>query len=232
MATVSFHPMNFQLTHIFPFRKLVAFFSTFFLVCNSSLSLSQPKEEKNSPVKASEPHPEPLNYTKLTHTINIPTLRAGSHDDKGTSEYYFKVELIALVNTPEERNIPMEKRKKNSVDLGSFGETNIESLAYWTEDGKKGDTKNLTIEGNTIREIAAKTMRLYNIVESDLAIMVEIKLFKKQKKFFFFGDDTALASTVYYPIPPTKFDGQLRANQSLTITDTLGTMVKIDVKYL
>lgn len=198
----------------------------------TNLTITEAKSTNEPIAKEKEAEPEPLNYTKLTHVISIPTLRAGSHDDKGSSEYYFKAELLALVNTPEERNIPLEKRKKNTLELGVFGETQIESLAFWTEDEKKGDTKTLLVEGNTIREMAAKTMRLYHIPESDLAIMVVITLFKKHKKFVFFGDDSSLASTFYYPIPPTKFDGQIRANQTLTITDPHGTMVKINIKYL
>lgn len=193
---------------------------------------AQIKDQPGPSVKSNDAIPEPLNYNKLTHIISIPTLRAGSHDDQGSSQYYFKVELIALVNTSEERNNPMDKRKKHSVDLGIFGDTQIDSLAYWTEDEKKGDTKNLTIEGNTIREVAAKTMRLFKISEEELAIMVEITLFKKQKKFMLFGDDEKLASTNYYPIPPTKFDGQIRMNQNLIIKDEFGTMVKINIKYL
>jgi hypothetical protein len=212
--------------------RITVFFLVFKLTFFSPLALSQAKDQSNISTKTPDSSPEPLNYTKLTHMISIPTFRAGSHDDLGSSQYYFKVELIALVNTSEERNISMDKRKKNSVDLGTFGETQIESLAYWTEDEKKGDTKNLTIDGNTIREVAAKTMRIFKIPEEDLAVMVEITLFKKQKKFLFFGNDDKLASTIYYPIPPTKFDGQLRMNQNLIIKDEYGTMVKINIKYL
>lgn len=190
-------------------------------------------EKKGEPDSANKNQAlqEPLNYASLSHTVSLRTLRAGSHDDSGASEYYFSVELFTLINTAEERNLSQEKRKKMSLVLGQFGETSIESLAFWNEDVKKGDIKSFNIDGNTIRELAAKTLRSFSIQETELTVMIEISMYKKQKKMLLFGDDVKLATTSYFPIPPTKFDAPLRTNQMLTLVDNLGTMVKIAVQY-
>jgi hypothetical protein len=163
--------------------------------------------------------------------VSIRTLRAGSHDDSGSSEYYFNVDLYTLVNTAEERNLTLEKRKKMTLNLGQFGETSIDSLAFWNEDLKKGEIKSFSVDGNIIRELAAKTLRSFSIQESELTAMIEISMYKKQKKMFFFGDNIKLAATNYYPIPPTKFDAPIRTNQTLTLVDAMGTMVKLSIQY-
>lgn len=200
-----------------------------------SLGQGQTKTPSEQKVETQSANPkaavEPLNYATLNHTVSIRTLRAGSHDDSGSSEYYFTVDLYTLVNTAEERNLTLEKRKKMMLNLGQFGETSIDSLAFWNEDLKKGEIKSFSVDGNTIRELAAKTLRSFSIQESDLTAMIEISMYKKQKKMFFFGDNIKLAATSYYPIPPTKFDAPIRTNHTLTLVDTMGTMVKLAIQY-
>lgn len=174
---------------------------------------------------------EPLDYTTMSHALNIDSLRAGSHSETGTNDYDFRVSMYGMLNSAEERNLPFEQRKKIPVELGTFGDTKIDSLAIWKPDEKAKDYKDLKIDGNQIRELAAKTMSEFKVQEDGVAIMVEVKLFIKKKKFFFFGDDQELAKASYYPIPPTKFDTPLRTNQVLTISDDKGTSVKIAVRY-
>ncbi len=175
---------------------------------------------------------EPLDYSTLSHSLSIESLRAGSHDESGTNDYVFKATMFGLLNSSEERNLPFQQRKKVTVELGPFGDTKIESLAIWKPDEKAKDFKELKVDGNAVRELAAKTMGDFKVQEGDVAVMVEVAMFSKHKKlFFFFGDEQQIATASYYPIPTTKYDTPLRTNQLLTITDDKGTNVKIAVRY-
>ena len=174
---------------------------------------------------------EPLDYSTLSHSLSIESLRAGSHDESGTNDYVFKVTMFGLLNSSEERNLAFDQRKKVTVELGPFGDTKIDSLAIWKLDEKAKDFKETRVEGNAIRELAAKTMGEFKVQEGDVAIMVEVAMYAKHKKFLFFGDEALIAKAAYYPIPPTKFDAPLRTNQVLSITDDKGTSVKIAVRY-
>ena len=174
---------------------------------------------------------EPLDYGLLSHVVSIESLRAGSHDPSGHNSYVFKATLYALLNSSEERNLDFSKRKQIAVDLGQFGATTIDSLAFWHADEKVHDVKELKIEGNEIRELAARTMTELKVQEGEVAMMVEVVMLKKNKKFFFFGEDAAIAKASYYPIPQTKFDTPLRTNQTLVISDDKGTNVKLVVRY-
>src|SRR5689334_5809516 len=108
---------------------------------------------------------EPLDYTTITHTLSIDSLRAGSHSETGTNDYDFRVTMYGLLNSSEERNLPFDQRKKIPVELGSFGDTKIDSLAIWKPDEKAKDYKELKIDGNAVRELAAKTMSEFKVLE-------------------------------------------------------------------
>jgi hypothetical protein len=190
-----------------------------------------PTPDGAAPAPGKSAAPEPLDYTTLTATIGIDSLRAGSHDPSGSNDYYFTVKVYALHNTAEERNLPFEKRKTLTVDLGTFGDTKIDALAIWKPDEKLKNFKEQKIDGNTLRELAARAMQEFGAQEPEIAVLVEIAMFERNKRFFFFGEDTAVAKTSFYPIPPTKFDAPLRTNQTLVITDDKGTQVKLTVTY-
>lgn len=181
-----------------------------------------------SPAKADETL---LDYSTFDHTITIESIRAGNHDKSGTNEYVFQAFMFALHNTSEERNLAFEKRQKIEQDLGRFGDTDIEVLSQWQADEKTGDIKTLKIEGNLIRELTAKAMLDFKAKESEVAIMVEITLFEKNKKFFFFGNDQKIGTVSYYAVPPTKFDTPLRADQRLKLSDETSTNIQIFVHY-
>lgn len=174
---------------------------------------------------------DPLDYTTLSHTLAIDMLRAGSHDPSGVNNYFFTVRMFALHNSAEERNLEFDKRKKIEVDKGVFGESKIESLSVWKPDEKLKNFKELKIDGQGIRELMARGMTEFSVPENEVAILIEIEMFLKSKKFFFFGQDTAISKTSFYPIPPTKFDAPIHTNQSLAITDDKGTVVRINVRY-
>lgn len=174
---------------------------------------------------------EPLDYVTLSHTLSIDSLRAGSHDASGSNDYFFTVVAFGLLNSAEERNMAFEARKKLTVELGTFGDTVIDSLAVWKPDEKLKNYKEFKIDGNVVRELAARTMKEFAVQEAEISVMVEVAMHERNKRFIFFGEDVAVAKVAYYPIPATKFDAPIRANQSLAITDNLGTLVKVSVKY-
>ena len=174
---------------------------------------------------------EPLDYALLKHTVSIDQLRAGAHSAKGTNSYTFAVTLVGLLNAAEERNLDFEKRKKVVVDLGTFGDTSIVSLAGWKPDAKVKDFKVLTIDGQAIRELVAQTMTEFKAPESEVLVQVDISMIIKKKKWLLLKADEAVAKVSYAPIPATKFESALRTNQDLLIADEQGTFVKLAVRY-
>jgi hypothetical protein len=185
----------------------------------------------SSPAAVTTALDDSLDYQTLSHTLAIDSLRAGSHDESGTNDYHFTVTMYALLNTSEERNLDFAKRKQVTAPVGTFGATKIDSLAIWRPDEKTKAVKEIRIEGNTIRELTARAMRELNAREDGIAVMIEVVMIKRNKKFFFFGNDLPVAKISYYPIPATKFDTPIRTNQALTIADDKGTSVKLSVRY-
>lgn len=173
----------------------------------------------------------PLDYSTLSHAVSIEFLRAGSHDPSGVNEYYFNAKMLGLLNSAEERNTEIGKRKQVAVELGSFGDTSIDSLAYWRPDEKTGQVKEIKVEGDAIRELAARVMQDFGVQEGDVTVMVTISLYEKAKKWLFFGDDTYVGRAEYFPIPQSKFDTPLRTDSTLAVADDKGTLVKIRVHY-
>jgi hypothetical protein len=174
---------------------------------------------------------EPLDYTTLSHKLAVELLRAGNHDAAGSNEYFFQVTMVGLLNTPEERNLPFDQRRKVEVDLGSFGSATLDALSIWRPDEKTKDFKELAIDGNQIRELTARVMTDLKAQEPEVCIMVEVSLFEREKKFVFFGDDKLLTKASFYPVPPTLFDNPFRTNTTMSMQDDKGLEVKIAVRF-
>jgi hypothetical protein len=175
--------------------------------------------------------PEPIIYDTLSHKIIIDSLRAGSHDPSGTNDYFFKADMMALLNSAEERNLEDAKKKKKVSNLGNFGETNLLSLGRWDKDEKNPDAKSLKIDGDKVRELVAQTMQELKVGEDDIMVQVLITMVLKQKKHYVLTEEVLVGQAHYYPIPPTKFDSPLRVDQNLSIADPKGVLVKIAIKY-
>jgi hypothetical protein len=173
----------------------------------------------------------PLDYSTLSHVVSVEFLRAGSHDPSGVNEYYFQAKMLGLLNSSEERNTELSQRKQVTVELGTFGDTSIDSLAYWRPDEKAQQVKQLRLEGDAIRELAARVMQEFAVQEGDVTVMVSVSLFEKAKKWIFFGEDTYVGRAEYSPIPQSKFDTPLRTDSALAIADDKGTLVKLRVHY-
>ena len=176
-----------------------------------------------------KPAPTYHDYDSLDHTLSIQTLRAGSHDPSGTNDYYFTANMYTLINSSDERNLEFDKRKKLPLDLGTFAETQLESLKVWKPEGKDNAGKSLIIAGDAIRKLAAQSMQEFKITEAEVAVMIEVKMFEKAKQYFFLGEDTLIAKTEYFPISQTKFEKTV--DTELTLTDDKGTNVVLSVKY-
>jgi hypothetical protein len=87
----------------------------------------------------------------------------------------------------------------------------------------------MTIAGDAIRKLAAQSMQEFKITEAEVAVMVEVKMFEKAKKYFFLGEDTLIAKTEYFPISQTKFEKT--TDTELTLQDDKGTNVILSIKY-
>lgn len=169
------------------------------------------------------------NYETLSHTIAVNSLRAGSHDPSGTNDYYFVADMYSLINSSDERNMEFSARKKIPIELGKFAELSIESLKTWKADEKNAAGMELTVDGDAIRKLAAQSMQEFKVEESEIAVMVEIKMFEKAKQYFFFGEDTLIAKTEYFPVSQTKLEKPV--DTELILQDTKGTHVVIKIKY-
>ena len=176
--------------------------------------------------KASPTHHD---YDSLDHVLSIQSLRSGSHDPSGTNDYYFTAVMHTLINSSDERNMEFEKRKKITLDLGKFAETQLDSLKTWKPDGKTDGGKSLPVSGDAIRKLAAQSMQEFKITEAEIAVMIEIKMFEKAKKYFFLGEDTLIAKSEYFPISQTKFEKT--ADTELTLQDDKGTHVILGIHY-
>jgi len=176
-----------------------------------------------------KPAPTHHDYESLDHVISIQSLRAGSHDPSGTNDYYFTSSLHTLINSSDERNLEFQKRKKLTLDLGKFAETQLESLKTWKSDGKGDAEKSLPVLGDAIRKLAAQAMQEFKVTESEIAVMIEISMFEESKKYFFFGEDTLIAKTEYFPISQTKFEKT--TDTDLVLQDDKGTHVVIAIRY-
>lgn len=203
-------------------------------VCLSHSVPARPQSEGVSTATGTaEDRPEaPLDYDTLTHSVTVDSFRGGSHDPSGMNDYYLTATMIGLLNTSEERNLPLEQRKRVEVPLGEFGATKLAALGFWRPDEKTHEVKELRVKGDQIRELAARVMRELGQKESGVAVMVDLALYEKAKRFFFFGADTLVARVTYYAIPPTKFDHPLRTNNNLTLTDDRGTQVQLSIRYV
>jgi hypothetical protein len=181
---------------------------------------------------APPPAGEPLDYRDLGHTIVVTMLRAGSHDDGGTNDYYFKVALIAARDAAADRGTDDAKRKRIEVPLGEFGATRIASLSIWHADEKSRDVKTLHVDGEKLRELAARAMRELSAAEAEVALETRITMMKKAKRYFVLSDDKLVGSVAYPPLASgTSGKGPSRETRLLSIADALGAFVKLEVHF-
>jgi hypothetical protein len=172
-------------------------------------------------------------YDLYDHQLLIETLRAGNHDASGVNDYYFTITLSALSNSADALKKDVKDRATIKQDLGKFGELNIPVLTTWTQDPKAatGGSMSFEIKGDLIRTMVSDAMRQFKLGEQEVAMRVQIEMYEKEKKFGFWGTDTLVGQTEYYPIPPSKYQVGGRMNIKLSLIDDKGTEVRFKIIY-
>jgi len=184
-----------------------------------------------------------LDYEKMTHAIEVESLRSGNQDPDGENEYVFKLEIIGIAkNLPkkeekaeEEEN---EQKKEESTlrevkeELGEIGEIKIKTLSLLKQDEGDEAKKSIKISGDKIREIISKVMNQYGVTEKDTGVSIRITLIEKNKKFFFFGEDNIVAIATYNPIAVFKEIGLEGDAFRINMKDDTGTIVNLSVEFI
>ncbi len=176
---------------------------------------------------------ELIDYSLYNQTITIEKFRAGHHDASGTNNYYFRVTMTGVLNTLEERKKALKDRKSIPLPLGEFADITLPSLAFLPleSDSKGPPPVSFSIDGTQIRELAANSMSTFKVREELVAIYINIELFERNKRFKFFGEDELVGSSLYFPLPLTRYDVAGRTNLALEIRDERGAWVQLHVTY-
>jgi hypothetical protein len=172
-----------------------------------------------------------IDYDKLDLIVTIKSLRSGNQDPSGVNSYYFKLTADALLILKEEVKKTFTERLKIEREIGEFGVIEIKSLKNWLPDKKPNPLFSIALSGDTIREIAAETMHTFKVAEDGVSIICKIELFERSKKFGFWGDDLTVGEVTFPIIPETLPHGPRIENRELTITDKLGTQVRLSVVF-
>lgn len=172
-----------------------------------------------------------IDYDKLDMTVTIKALRSGNQDPSGVNSYYFKLTADALPILKEEVKKPFAERLKIERVVGIFGQLEIKSLKNWIPDKKPNPLFSIALKGDLIREIAAETMRKFNVAEDGVTIICRVELFERSKKFGFLGNDLLVDEATFPIIPETLPHGPLVENRELKIGDDSGTFVRLAVVF-
>jgi hypothetical protein len=175
-----------------------------------------------------------IDYETLTHELSIEALRSGNHDPSGENEYVFLVEAFGLTIQPENRNKTLEQRPKVTREAGSFGNVKLPSLSYWKpgeETDSAGNQRLLAIDGTLIRELTSEAMRTFSLPEEKIAILIQITMFEKNKKFILLGEDLVVGKASYYVVPEKLPHVPDTKDKNLEIKDDKGTNVSIKVSF-
>lgn len=169
-----------------------------------------------------------IDYTSLNHTISVDYLRSGNNDAKGMNEFYFQPTVFALINSKEERKKKIKDRTKISFVGDVFGEVSIKNLTFLDKPEELTSSK---IDGDTIRQLISDMMREHSKNEKDVSLIVEIKMYEKNKKYIFMGEDVLVGSARYYILSDDVKRQPLTQLQHLIIQDKFGTYTKLKVDY-
>lgn len=175
-----------------------------------------------------------IDYETLSHEISIDSLRSGNHDPSGENHYFFLVEAYGLTIQPENRNKTIEQRPKVTREAGVFGKIILPSLSYWKVDDSSGtqeNQRNLAIDGSLIRELTSEAMRNFSLPEEKIAVLIQITMFEKNKKFILLGEDLVIGKTSYYVVPEKIPHVPDTKNRVLEIKDDQGTKVSLKVSF-
>jgi len=173
----------------------------------------------------------PVDYSLYNHEILVESLRSGNHDESGTNDYFFTAAVQAMVNSKEELKKEIVSRERITGEPAKFSELKLDVLSLFEADPKNPTSNSLKIVGNDIRVLVSQAMRKFNLLESEVAVMVEITMYEKEKFLGYFGEDKLIGKTSYFPIPPTKYQLGGRVNTKLSLLDDKGTDVRFKITY-
>lgn len=206
----------------------------FITFANSHYALADGDETKSS-------HRD---YNSLSHEVIVSKLRAGIHDESGTNEYLFRLQLSGT-HTPEkpksilsELSVDEEQTKEEKIvkkegtsiitlEAKDIGVITIESLKEWKPEAD-GSIK-ISIEGDAIRLLSTELMQKFKAKEVDIEIFGTVHILEKNKKFYFWGEDTEVAKLNYTVIKPRDSQSHFATPITLAHKDEKGFYVEIKV---
>lgn len=113
--------------------------------------------------------------------------------------------------------------------MGNFGEKILPALSIWTPQDDKRPF--FSFQGDKVRRLTAKAMRQFKVKEEQIALLIEIAMIEKNKKFFFLADNEIILKETYYLIPETLPHKADTKNKSFNLKDEKGTYVSIQVMF-
>ena len=172
-----------------------------------------------------------VDYSLLDHKISVSSLRGGNQDESGTNEYFFKAKIYGIKNPESAIAVDLKTAENIEKELGEFGDFTVDVLKDWDASNATADGLQLEVTGDLIRLLVSEAMRKFEIKEKETAIKVSLELFERNKRFMFFGEDTLVGKTEYYPVPASQYQIPARTNLKLEISEKTGTRVVIKVTY-
>ncbi len=172
-----------------------------------------------------------IDYTQLNFTVSLKSLRSGNHDDKGLNDYYMKTVLIGIPLLKEDIKKPLAERKKSERSLGEFAQLQIPNLKYWQGEKKPSPQFTQAISGETLRELVGETMRTYKVDEDLVSVLYKLEMFERNKIMGLVGQDTKVGETSFYIIPEVLPHVPKTDNSTLTMSDSLGLRVELQVSF-
>lgn len=178
--------------------------------------------------KANEKNkPSYIDYKKLDHELVVIELRAGNHDSKGVNNYYFLTTLYAVKKDLDEKKLGFEKRASLKKEYDKFGEIEIAALTTWAGEPKL----EMKLNGDDMRVLTTEAMHEWKLPEEKVALLVDVAMYEKAKRFWFFGEDKLIGRMRYSIIPETTPHTPPRQNRDLVLEDRWGTHLKLSIKY-
>ncbi|MEZ4743774.1 MAG: hypothetical protein R3B45_15235 [Bdellovibrionota bacterium] len=90
-----------------------------------------------------------LDYSQLSHEIEIMSIRAGNQDDSGTNQYYFTTNFTAR---KQGENTKDKNSNEMTINGETFGSVELKSLDRWVANKKNGNLLQIKISGDKLRK--------------------------------------------------------------------------------
>jgi hypothetical protein len=193
---------------------------------NSIAAESDAKKNLMPPVSNSA---EFTDYSLLDHKVSVQNMRAGNQDESGLNDYFFTATMVGIVVDSHQE--ATKEEKSFGLPPVNFGNLQLKALDRWESNPKLKQTIEMNISGDDIRKFIAEIMVKFAVEEKDVAVRVDLALFEKNKKFYFFGEDQKIAVASYFPVPSKGAFAQQRQDNQLLMQDGKSTFVNFFIKY-